>query len=203
MRWFLVTVVFLTGILSTLRADPAPEQFLEIPWGANSEKVRQTITRRSDMVWDSRASSATELHYNGGSFAGLNVSRWAFAVNDRSFFHATFSVPPPADGSSAFRKLKQLIAEKYGGGREDAVGKPGAVYYDWVRGEYAQGASKKPAHGTTWTLQTSFTRQTIQISCRPEKGNGARVDYHNLTIAKPPEPATSSLKPAPPKKRDL
>lgn len=188
-RLIFLTVFAGLGVMRLL-ADPAPEEFLEAKWGADVKSVREVIAKRPGATVHDGESSPSKLVFHGGTFAGLEVEHCILLIGERGFFHARLIAKLPPPGGAAFKKMKQLIAEKYGGGREEAVGSRPKAYLDWVRGEYVQGGASKPARGTTWNLQTSFTRQNIQIVCSPENEDRVRVEYHNVSLAK--EPAAST-----------
>ena len=191
--------VLMIAVVAAL-ADPPPEDFVGIKWGATISEARGVLEKRDGLALDRKASSDTRLRFTGGTFAGFDVEAWEFSFGPKGLFYAAVWARDAA-GGDAFRIMKQAIAEKYGGGRAQAIGSP-TRHYDWIQQRWENGSATKPSPNMSWSLQTSFTRQTIQIQCRPEKKNRVHVTYIDETLAKE-SPKAPPAKEGQPKKADL
>ena len=177
-------------------ADPPPDNFIGIKWGATVTEAREALFKRPGVNFDHKASAHDVLRLTGGTFGGFDVDTWELFFGPRGFQEAVVVAQDSAGGDS-FQKMKAAITEKYGGGRAVAVGTRPPPSYNWIEGQWENRKANKPSPDMTWNLRTSFTSHMIHILCTPRGGNRVRIAYRNETLAKEPaaSPAKANAKP--------
>lgn len=193
----LMMLVLMAAVGEAL-ADPPPDNFLGIKWGAPAAEVLKAMSSRPGIAVQS--SRPDVLRFTGGSFAGFAGDAWELQFGPRGFHTAVVIVHDP-DSADSFKRMKMAITEKYGAGRSQAVGTRPPPAFDWIDQQWENQRASKPSPEMTWRLRTSFTSHEIFIRCSPLGGNRVRVVYRNETPENvPPSPTKQGVKPV---KRDL
>lgn len=195
-----VIAAFAVVLMGTLvaAADPPPEEFAGIKWGATMTEATKIMSQRPGTVIES--SRGNTLRYKGGTFAGFIADGWELVFGAKGFEKAVVWALHPSD-SDSFQKMKMAIVEKYGGGRTVAVGTRPPPSYNWIEQQWENRRASKPSPDATWSLRTSFSSHNVFIRCSPSGGNRVRVTYVNQSLEKAEPPATP--RPLIPVKRDL
>jgi hypothetical protein len=103
------------------KAGEAPDGFANIPWGANSNQVDQTMNTQEfrkigACPFNPAPDGSTCMEYRGGRLAGVAGNLYLWFLND-TFFHGLFAFHKEDGGDaarSAYARISPIIQSKYG-----------------------------------------------------------------------------------------
>lgn len=110
-------ITLLAGIAGAVSAA-APETFMEIPWGASPQEVRQTMEKNGFSFWEERTDDTLATHYvtyADGLYAGYSVTGLTFGFMSQKVYYVKVQLTDKrVNINNAYKDLKNLLTEKYG-----------------------------------------------------------------------------------------
>jgi len=89
--------------------------FLEIPWGTGDEEARDLLTSRTHSQYNPKESTQNRLCFDGGLFAGFEVSRFTLNFENGGFYSAQVQLKGKSkDHRKEFLTFKQMLTDKFG-----------------------------------------------------------------------------------------
>jgi hypothetical protein len=148
-------------------AADAPSDFAGVAWGATPQKARSELASRGARE---KRSTPTEIFFEGGTFAGREVTQWRLGFADAQFTRGLARLQTPkGEHERTFRALKQELNEKYGGGRDSQVGRRRPPHFVYGLGWRNSGAKPPPLHAE-WEITSGFKPRTVEIQLWVEEG---------------------------------
>ena len=144
-------------------AATAPAEFAGMKWGASEDVVRAAMNAKG-AGFKAKGSSADRLVFEGGSFAGETVEEWHLAFRNGKLAGGRVRLAPNGRGEDQFRKMKQMLSEKYGTAGDKQVAHRRAGNFVLGAGWLAGGADKAPLTAR-WSVESGLDKREVEIRC--------------------------------------
>jgi hypothetical protein len=197
------TKIALLTILLLARPALAQDQnqelpgFLGIPWGANPEDAKKELVSRTHAHFNLGRSTAQNLAFDGGKFAGFKVRNLKLLFVANSFYSAEFFLETPSKKhEKEYATLKTMLTEKYGTPkRDEAVGE--GLEANW----FFSVPGGLPPHNL-WIIQNP-AGEGVKVVYLSEATRNAATQAAGAQPAKPLKPAAAAAAGAAKAKDDL
>ena len=99
--------------------NQGPKEFAEIPWSATEAEAKTKLLTQPGVTFWKPMPDKNKLLFNGGSFAGMNVSTWHLYFAGGKFSQGM--VDFQGGGKPAYAKVKLQLISKYGRPKTEKV----------------------------------------------------------------------------------
>jgi len=125
MKTWILSLVLTATVSPLCLADTSVPQisgFLDIPFGSPPDVVKKELASRTFTRFDQAKSAGNLLRFNGGKFAGFNVTHFEIHFAPSGLYAAdTFIQARSPNHEKEFATVKQMITDKYGSPDKDEM----------------------------------------------------------------------------------